>query len=331
MLHAISTHAPARGATDTVGEAGDALDISTHAPARGATTLSVLPLVSFSLFQPTLPHGERHSGCQTRAPADFISTHAPARGATASAVEVVLISLISTHAPARGATLRMQSPPATTRNFNPRSRTGSDILPEAVKVLAMAFQPTLPHGERPRCARALCGLSGISTHAPARGATLPSGWRNSPYNISTHAPARGATAHSFFSSASRRLFQPTLPHGERHVSAYNDLRGDKFQPTLPHGERPSSYTLSGSLLTFQPTLPHGERPAGSSSFRRASLFQPTLPHGERLHGEAGRVVQTGFQPTLPHGERLTVTTPIDPRHYFNPRSRTGSDLCRAPQ
>ena len=102
---AISTHAPAGGATETeMVEKSKIIVISTHAPAGGATA---------------------HAGAHFRARADFfsrpcgrgdtwtgkgfhrsaISTHAPAGGATRSALYAETGAYtISTHAPAGGAT-----------------------------------------------------------------------------------------------------------------------------------------------------------------------------------------------------------------------------------
>ena len=114
-----------------------------------------------------------------------------------------------------------------------------------------------PHGVR------LTGLStlldGVSTHAPARGATLlcincrkrlsgfnprtRTGCDGGPdeeetdSEVSTHAPARGATPKTD-ASVHIILFQPTHPHGVRLRSlttAYLPLA--QFQPTHPHGVR----------------------------------------------------------------------------------------------
>ena len=78
--------------------------ISTHAPARGATTAP-----------------ERQKEGQT------ISTHAPARGATHFNDRYYNDFTISTHAPARGATIQQAEIVSVFRNFNPRSREGSDL------------------------------------------------------------------------------------------------------------------------------------------------------------------------------------------------------------
>ena len=126
----ISTHAPARGATNLDGKTenagdkfqptlphGERLDlcelysktspISTHAPARGATSAGdVRGNREKVSFQPTLPHGERLTREAYKTLTAAISTHAPARGATTCARVMGRIPDISTHAPARGATKR---------------------------------------------------------------------------------------------------------------------------------------------------------------------------------------------------------------------------------
>ena len=57
-----------------------------------------------SIFQSTLPQGERLFGIYSRQRYCFISIHAPARGATLFSRAVMAINDISIHAPARGAT-----------------------------------------------------------------------------------------------------------------------------------------------------------------------------------------------------------------------------------
>ncbi|SDT03278.1 hypothetical protein SAMN05444162_2900 [Paenibacillaceae bacterium GAS479] len=55
----VSIHAPARGATAAVNSAPQAVRVSIHAPARGATRMAILKMLTGTLFQSTLPHGER--------------------------------------------------------------------------------------------------------------------------------------------------------------------------------------------------------------------------------------------------------------------------------
>ena len=100
----ISTHAPARGATQNrFFYFKELTQISTHAPARGATVIG-------------------DDGSYIR----LISTHAPARGATITPANTKSGLSISTHAPARGATA-CQSPVSLIRTyFNSRTHEGCD-------------------------------------------------------------------------------------------------------------------------------------------------------------------------------------------------------------
>ena len=74
LIHAflyISIHAPTRGATKWIPCCGQSAHISIHAPARGATN-SASMMSALSLFQSTLPQGERHTGCgRPRCSGDF--------------------------------------------------------------------------------------------------------------------------------------------------------------------------------------------------------------------------------------------------------------------
>ena len=143
----ISIHAPARGATQECVEIIEKIKISIHAPARGATQCLIFWNLKIA-----------------------ISIHAPARGATMGYAIERFRSVISIHAPARGATDYDTVNFWQARDFNPRSREGSD-----------AYELSQPTGYN------------ISIHAPARGATLSSQHVSTSKLISIHAPARGAT------------------------------------------------------------------------------------------------------------------------------------------
>ncbi len=99
---------------------------------------------------------------------------------------------ISIHAPARGATVDSKSFDVEMFNFNPRSRTGSDIRVHLIRAAVVLFQSTLPHGERPeRCPLRLPALYFNPRSRTGSDVTL---------RILRHLP---------------HLFQSTLPHGER--------------------------------------------------------------------------------------------------------------------
>jgi len=211
--------------------------VSTHAPARGATH-RLLPA----------RYGR------------LVSTHAPARGATEKAQALSRVRLwVSTHAPARGATrlqicLRPRRP-----GFNPRTRTGCDLLHEILNPVQIEFQPTHPHGVRqtftsshhstssfnPRT-RTGCDIGYfrreypmlVSTHAPARGATLRSGSiADATRHVSTHAPARGATKTALGQGSGWNSFNPRTRTGCDLFLWRENTCSDGFQPTHPHGVR----------------------------------------------------------------------------------------------
>ena len=143
-----------------------------------------------------------------------ISIHAPARGATAVQQAYPGAGRISIHAPARGATgrarqagqrIRFQStlPRGERRpedgflielkNFNPRSREGSDASSLSSSGRPMDFNPRSREGS---------DFFGFLQLRFVR--------------ISIHAPARGATK---IRDATQRMtvFQSTLPRGERRT------------------------------------------------------------------------------------------------------------------
>ena len=143
--------------------------ISIHAPAKGATHYQ--PYVKlFLLFQSTLPRRERHGTAGSSPHPKGISIHAPAKGATVANMEAYALS----------------------RDFNPRSREGSDLPGLMTLHHLLNFNPRSREGSD---YGRLCldWYKNISIHAPAKGATgalICNGWN---YEISIHAPAKGAT------------------------------------------------------------------------------------------------------------------------------------------
>ena len=145
---------------------------------------------------------------------------------------------ISTHAPAQGATLdsfssysskpRFQPtlphrerravpfPDGTSlRYFNPRSRTGSDVI-------SIGSLDLLPHfNPRSRTGSDALGFEPYEQEV----------------SISTHAPAQGATRAAIPNRPTRRNFNPRSRTGSDHPAARHSPRRWIFQPTLPHRER----------------------------------------------------------------------------------------------
>ena len=232
-------------------------------------------------FQSTLPQGERRS----------------------QVLCTVLTTRISIHAPARGATVSHPSSAHPNRDFNPRSRKGSDINLFVYAFMASLFQSTLPQGER-------LIFDFFSSYCRQFQSTLPQGERqdfpSTLYAIS--------------------LFQSTLPQGERqHGSQFHPLLMSYFNPRSRKGSdsdtmaktkytkdfNPRSrkgsdfivFTVTFSLSDFNPRSRKGSDIL--SRFRTASppQFQSTLPQGERPLKILTSCALVIFQSTLPQGER----------------------------
>ena len=228
-------------------------------------------------FQPTLPHGERHNK-HRHSDGQFRFQPTLPHG--------------ERHAPIAAHKLL--------KDFNPRSRTGSDCacclaplivfrfqptLPHGERLMFdgkypfayIKFQPTLPHGERPDSAIMYpCGVS-ISTHAPARGATCSAPSPNFLGDFNPRSP-HGERRLSDNSARGQQDFNPRSPHGERPGVSGNRQDTEHFNPRFPHGERRGQCEYCGSVQTFQSTLPaRGATQKPILSLVPTILFQPTLP------------------------------------------------------
>ena len=126
------------------------------------------------------------------------------------------------------------------RNFNPRSREGSDQASDSSYCRTPEFQSTLPRGERRPSIFFDKSMQTISIHAPARGATAPDTFRLFvSYDISIHAPARGATLPESYTFHWYVYFNPRSREGSDGAVDEMDFQIKEFQSTLPRGERQS--------------------------------------------------------------------------------------------
>ena len=98
------------------------------------------------------------------------------------------------------------------------------------------FQPTLPRRERPVNAISFSVPSGISTHAPAKGATIN---LLSRHTFGSHFNPRsreGSDFHFLIIAAKNPAFQPTLPRRERLIGYKYACRHNKnFNPRSREG------------------------------------------------------------------------------------------------
>ena len=166
----------------------------------------------------------------------------------------------------------------TSRNFNPRSREGSDeklksqpcssrisihapargatYIRNAVIIGFMAFQSTLPRGERLTPERSRAGLryfnprsrEGSDSRVPLSVLLLLY------FNPRSR---EGSDEINTVTLVVICRFQSTLPRGERRNLIRNLLRSDVFQSTLPRGERLDSGVDFGAIANFNPRSREG--------------------------------------------------------------------------
>ena len=120
--------------------------VSIHAPTWGATP-TTLSSTRPSLFQSTLPHGERPQRDQEKAGRERVSIHAPTWGATEIAKRLQSEKAVSIHAPTWGATPRFPSFWGS-GVFQSTLPHGERQCFHYVDLVDGEFQSTLPHGER---------------------------------------------------------------------------------------------------------------------------------------------------------------------------------------
>ena len=198
----ISIRAPARGATESFDKVMAHNKFQSALP-RGerpfAASFIALFIADFNprsregsdLWYDVHRPGERHFNPRSREGSDCsdciydefipISIRAPARGATINLLLIVLFLQFQSALP-RGERHILDCNTNALRNFNPRSREGSD---HKYKLLTAVIV--------------------ISIRAPARGATAYGFYRSCDYTISIRAPARGATCHNRYDAKHRAI------------------------------------------------------------------------------------------------------------------------------
>ena len=220
---------------------------------------------------------------------------------------------------------RSQHKDAAYRNFNPRSREGSDGL---VKCGFISINISI-HAPAKGATIRLCNendIKPISIHAPAKGATLFACILYLKDFISIHAPAKGATKHIVALGALLR-FQSTLPRRERlFVVPLLSPVLYYFNPRSREGSDAEQNQQAVRIAEFQSTLPRRERRGFerlSDHVLSISIHAPAKGATAELLDMAAK--RRAFQSTLPRRERRTARSRRPRSSYFNPRSREGSD------
>ena len=169
----------------------------------------------------------------------------------------------------------------------------------------------------------------ISTHAPAWGATELADVPEVVTDISTHAPAWGATHVARRKPDPEAISTHAPAWGATLYRLEDAFIHFLFQPTLPHGERLAVAPIYGSARHFNPR----SRMGSDKALLQVSGVNLSISTHAPAWGATKTVRKSPetirFQPTLPHGERLGRHRQSTLFANFNPRSRMGSDLRQA--
>ena len=216
-------------------------------------------------------------------------------------------------------------------DFNPRTREGCDTVPGATVFAPSKFQPTHPRGVRPGVYPALSVSHSISTHAPARGATLVS--LKSILRVKNFNPRTREGCDEIFTCSVRRSrnFNPRTREGCDYFAPTFVPHSEPFQPTHPRGVRPAWQRIAGVFSVFQPTHPRGVRPRwGLGCQCRSRNFNPRTREGCDFGEFKIYTTCEEFQPTHPRGVRPGRLSSLVAPAYFNPRTREGCDFSNLP-
>ena len=165
-----------------------------------------------------------------------ISIHAPTRGATKKLFTFLKNECISIHAPTRGATKNRPWKNHSNNYFNPRSHERSDATPTTSRHQLGNFNPRSHERSDGHCLDLFHPSSGISIHAPTRGATSPRNKKCVADAISIHAPTRGATSPRNKKCVADAISIHAPTRGATHIIV-NLIISGLFQSTLPREER----------------------------------------------------------------------------------------------
>ena len=325
----ISIHAPTGGATASgIVANGGGVCISIHAPTGGATRSPLMASIRFfhfnprshggsdcfflliifdiTLFQSTLPRGERLILGKEFIWHKIISIHAPTGGATIFFDECYRIFRISIHAPTGGATRLVRGRKGARifqstlprgerlwtarrssrvlRDFNPRSHGGSDIDPSRKRVGSkMNFNPRSHGGSDDFSTSDLTRLLDFNprSHGGSDGVAKSAKKAAKDFNPRSH----GGSDNRGVINMTKKIISIHAPTGGATGKCFCVDTSSKFQSTLPRGERLIWKMRGKKTQIFQSTLPRGERLLIDDVWSGGSRFQSTLPRGERLRRE----------------------------------------------
>ena len=121
----------------------------------------------------------------------------------------------------------------------------------------------------------------VSTHAPARGATVLDGSGGSGVAVSTHAPARGATIEPLPCTTDAAWFQLTRPRGARLRPGWQQKGPFCFNSRAREGRDSPNSRASLHPSSFNSRAREGRDPAHHEGVKAGGEFQLTRPRGAR--------------------------------------------------
>ena len=235
-------------------------------------------------------------------------------------------------------------------NFNPRSRTGSDLPAPSKAGQASLFQPTLPHRERPVAAPPIGAIVLYFNPRSRTGSDRVAVTGFATEEISTHAPAQGATRHGAKAENFRAYFNPRSRTGSDGIiicpkiflfyfnprsrtgsdaegSGGSFCAGLHFNPRSRTGSDGPAGSAAVLLLYFNPRSRTGSDGGVHQNQQNQGVISTHAPaQGATRSPPPARWYARGIST---HAPAQGATSPhlgrISPLPHFNPRSRTGSD------
>ena len=214
------------------------------------------------------------------------------------------------------------------KDFNPRSREGSDQSPTVLIAIRGYFNPRSREGSD-KAKDVSNPTSEISIRAPARGATKHNGFLLLRLRFQSALP-RGERPYAVDLSVGNLRFQSALPRGERQqLMPLPYLNGD-FNPRSREGSDRTINYLCNITITISIRAPARGATVPRSPEQYGWQFQSALPRGERRYGAVGRAYSISISIRAPaRGATEVSAIGFSLLTDFNPRSREGSDMAKA--
>ena len=296
------------------------------------------------MFQSAPPHGGRRQvDAQLRGKA-AVSIRAPARGATSVPHHPTRLGSVSIRAPARGATSKHARDTSAESCFNPRPRTGGDVL---TAIAVSCFNP------RPRTGGDTIHYTSMFQSAPPHGGRLlVAVQKGVRLEVSIRAPARGATSRDTLVLLKYSSFNPRPRTGGDEKQLRDELWFQVSIRAPARGATDTANHLQTQLVSIRaPARGATGRGKPSEDVFEVSIRAPARGATAQIEADVdGHVclvsirapargatgIEMGAGSECSHGWLVSIRAPARgatssfsniplTTRCFNPRPRTGSD------